>query len=60
MPLRKGEHLDVYTYLKSGGFDVQIGEDNPFGTIPVDQACKETVKKDTQTPGGTKGISFEA
>ena len=33
--------------MKSGGFAVQLGEDNPFGKIPVDQACEETVNKDT-------------
>ena len=55
----KEEHPDIHTYLKSGGFAVQIGEDNPFGKIPVDQACEETVDKDTQTPGGTKGFSLK-
>lgn len=52
------EHPDVFTHLKSGGFAVQLGEDNPFGKIPVDQACEETIK-DTQTPGGTKGFSLK-
>ena len=45
--------------MKSGGFAVQLGEDNPFGKIPVDQACEDTVNKDTQTPGGTKGFSLK-
>ena len=53
------EHPHVSTHLKSGGFAVQLGEDNPFGKIPVDQACEETVNKDTQTPGGTKGFSLK-
>lgn len=53
------EHPDVLQYLRSGGFSVQIGEDNPFGRIPVDQTCEETVNKDTQTPGGTKGFSLK-
>ena len=53
------EHPHVFTHLKSGGFAVQLGEDNPFGKIPVDQACEETVNKDTQTPGGTKGFSLK-
>ena len=44
------EHPGVFTYTKSGGFVVQLGEDNPFGKIPVDQACEETVNKDTQIP----------
>ena len=53
------EHPHVFTHLKSGGFAVQLGEDNPFGKIPVDHACEETVNKDTQTPGGTKGFSLK-
>ena len=32
---------------------------NPFGRIPVDQTCEETVNRDTQTPGGTKGFSLK-
>ena len=45
--------------MKSGGFAVQLGEDNPFGKIPVDQACEETVNKDTKSPGGTKGFNLK-
>ena len=41
------------------GLPVQLGEDNLFGKIPVDQACDETVNKDTQIPGGTKGFSLK-
>ena len=52
------EHPDVLAYLRSGGFSVQIGPMSPFGRIPVDQACEETVNRDTQTPGGTKGFSL--
>ena len=44
----------VYDYFLEGGFAVQLGSKNPFGRIPVDQTIKETVNKDTQTPGGTK------
>ncbi|XP_035662311.1 uncharacterized protein LOC118406391 [Branchiostoma floridae] len=53
------EHPDTFEYLRSGGFSVQIGQDNPFGRIPVDQTCEETINKDTQTPGGTKGFSLK-
>ena len=53
------EHPDVYNYLMSGGFSVQVGADNPFGKVPVDQTCEETVNKDTQTSGGTKGCSLK-
>ena len=55
--------MNIHTFshinLKSGGFAVQLGEDNPFGKMPVDQACEETVNKDTQTPGGIKGFSLK-
>ena len=37
------DHPEVFEYMQSGGFAVQIGEHNPFGKIPVDQACEETV-----------------
>ena len=30
--------------------------DSSFAPIPVDQAVEETVNKDTQTSGGTKGF----
>jgi len=40
--------------MKSGGFSVQIGDENPFGRVPVDQTCEETVNKDTQTAGAPK------
>ena len=53
------EHPDVLEYLESGGIAVQIGEGNPFGQIPVEQACEETVNRDTKTPGGTKGFSLK-
>ena len=53
------DHPDVYVQLESGGFSVQLGRRNPFGRIPVDQAIEETVNKDTQTPGGTKGFSLK-
>ena len=38
---------------------MQIGDDNPFRRIPADQTCEETVNKDTQTPGGTRGFSLK-
>ena len=55
----ENDHPNVLEHLESGGFAVQIGESNPFGKIPVDQACKETVNRDTKTPGGTKGFSLK-
>ena len=53
------DHPEVLQYLKEGGFAVQIGDENTFGKIPVDQACEETVNKDTKTPGGTTGFSLK-
>ena len=58
-PLEK-EHPEAFKCLKSGGFSVQKVESNLFGKVPVDQACEETVNKDTQTAGGTKGFSLKA
>ena len=51
-------HPDVDEYLKAGGFSTQMSDRNTFGRIPVDQTIEETVNKDTQTPGGTKGFSL--
>ena len=53
------DHPEVYVQLESGGFSVQLGRQNPFGRIPVDQTIEETVNKDTQTPGGTEGFSLK-
>ena len=53
------EHQDLFDYLRSRGFSVQDGEGNPCGRIPVDQSCEETVNKDTETSGGTKGFSLK-
>ena len=53
------DHPEAYIHLQQGGFSVQIGSSNLFGRIPVDQAIEETVNKDTQTPGGTKGFSLK-
>ena len=53
------EHPEVYEYMEQGGFSVQVGSSNSFGRIPVDQMVEETVNKDTQTQGGTKGFSLK-
>lgn len=53
------DNPDVYAHFMKGGFSVQLGPKNPFGRIPVDQTIEETVNKDTQTPGGTKGFSLK-
>ncbi|KAG1659234.1 Programmed cell death protein 4 [Nymphon striatum] len=54
------EHPEIHDYLEAGGFSVQIGSKNTFGKIPVDQTVEETVNRDTQTQGGTKGFSLKA
>ena len=41
------EHPEVYEYLKNGEMSVQLGIENAFGCIPVDQAIKESANTDT-------------
>ncbi|KAJ8334734.1 hypothetical protein SKAU_G00403730 [Synaphobranchus kaupii] len=53
------DHPAVHAHFVKGGFSVQLGGNNPFGKIPVDQTIEETVNKDTQTAGGTKGFSLK-
>ena len=53
------EHIETYVSFTDGRFSVQLGDKNPFGRIPVDQVVEETVNKDTQTAGGTKGFSLK-
>ena len=53
------EHPDAFKYVSSGGLSVQLSNSNPFRRIPVDQTWEETVNKDTQTLGGTKGFSLK-
>lgn len=55
MPLT---HPTANEFLETGGFTVQLSSSNPFGAVPVDQAMEETINRDTQTPGGTKGFSL--
>ena len=53
------KHTGTYQHFLKGGFSVQIRDKNPLGKIPLDQAIEETVNKDTQTAGGTKGFSLK-
>ena len=48
------DHPEVFKYMQSDGFAVQIGEHNPFGKIPVDQACEETVNQTRRPQVGQK------
>jgi hypothetical protein len=50
------EHSEINEYLENGDFSIQIGTQNRFGKIPMDQAIEETINKDTQTAGDTKGF----
>ena len=52
-------HPELFRYLKDSGFSTQIDNENPFGSIPMDQTIQETINKDTQTPGGTRGFSMK-
>lgn len=54
------DHPAIFEYFQNGGFSVQNGTKNPFGRIPVDQTVEETVNKDTQTAGGTRGFSLKS
>lgn len=53
------DHPEIHEHFESGCFSVQNDEKTPFGRIPVDQTYEETVNKDTQTIGGTKGFSLK-
>ena len=53
------EHPYVHAEHMQGDFSVQLCSRNPSGRIPVDRTIEETVNKDTQRPGGTKGFSFK-
>ena len=46
------------SWKNDGGFSVQLTQRNPFGKIAEDQTLKETINRDTQTAGGTKGFSL--
>ena len=53
------DNPDVHQQFVQGGFSVQCGSQNPFGRLLVDQTIEETVNRDTQTAGGTKGFSLK-
>lgn len=52
------EKPDLYLFLREGGFSAQLSATNTFGRVPIDQTLEETVNRDTQTAGGTKGFSL--
>ena len=49
----------LYHHFRKGYFSVQVKKGNPFARIPVETA-EETVNKDTQTTGGTRGLSLQS
>ena len=51
-------HPDVHQYLADGNFSTQIGNNNPFSCIPMDQTIEETLNKDNQTPGDTNSNTW--
>ena len=53
-------HPEIHANLMNGGFSCQIGSKSPFGRIPMDHIIEETINKDTQTAGGTKGFSTKS
>ena len=55
----ESEHPKIYKFLNNSGFSVQLGQQNSFGRIPIHQTIEETVNKDTQMAGGTKGFSLK-
>jgi hypothetical protein len=49
---------DLHAHFLNGGFSVQLRQASPFSRIAVDQTVEETVNKDTQTSGGSRGFSL--
>ena len=47
----------LHDHFINGGFSVQLRNEHPFAIIAVGQTTEETVNKDTQTAGGTRGFS---
>ena len=48
---------DIYRHMLNSGVSLQSSSTNAFGRVPVDQTVEETINRDTQTAGGTKGFS---
>ena len=49
----------LHDHFLNGGFSVQLRNEHPFARIAVDQTTEETINKDTQTVGGTRGFSLK-
>lgn len=52
------QHPQAHAFMEAGGFSVQMSPDNAFGRIPVDQTIEETMNKDSQRAGRTRGFSL--
>ena len=51
------DNLNIEEHLINGRFLTQFTSSNTFIRVPMDQTTAETINKDTQTAGGTKGFS---
>ena len=45
---------EAHEFLKSGGFLVQIGDQDPFGRVPVDQHARKRSIRTPRQPGAPK------
>ena len=50
----------LHDHSLNGGFSVQLRNEHPFARIAVDSTTDETVNKDTETTGGTRGFSLKS
>ena len=50
---------ELHRHFMNGGFSVQMGEANKFERVAVDQTLEETINRNAQTAGGTKGFSLK-
>ena len=53
------EHPQVHKHFLQGEFSVQLGKNNPFGRIPMDQTIEETANRDTKIAGGVRKYSLK-
>ena len=49
----------LHDHFLNGGFSVQLRNEHPFARIAIDQTTQETVNKDTQMAGGTRGFRLK-
>ena len=49
----------LHDHFLNGGSSVQLRNEHPFARIAVDQTTEESVNKDMQTTGETRGSSLK-